>query len=86
MEYFGLPDNLIDKIYEIKKDKSEISTLISYFPLSVDEKNKILTIFGEKFSHGEFHSIFSDVISDDEWQKTKNQIKKRFQDELFEID
>jgi len=34
----------------------------------------------------EFHSIFSDNVTDDEWNKTKNQIKKRFQNELFDID
>jgi len=33
-----------------------------------------------------FHSIFADTVTDDEWNKTKNQIKKRFQNELFDID
>jgi len=33
-----------------------------------------------------FHSIFTDVISDDEWNKTSEQIKKKFKDELFDID
>jgi len=33
-----------------------------------------------------FHSIFTDTVTDDEWNKTKNQIKKRFQNELFDID
>jgi hypothetical protein len=34
----------------------------------------------------EFYSIFIDTVTDDEWNKTKNQIKKRFQNELFDID
>jgi hypothetical protein len=34
----------------------------------------------------EFHSIFTDSITDDQWDKTKVQIKKRFQNELFDID
>ena len=34
----------------------------------------------------EFHSIFTDNVTDDEWNKTKVQIKKRFQTELFDID
>lgn len=33
-----------------------------------------------------FHSIFSDHISEQEWNKSKTQIIKRFQDELFDID
>ena len=86
MDDYGLPNDLIDKIYEIKKDTNGISKLISYFPLSDDEKNKILIILGDKFSRGTFYSIFSDVVSDEDWIKTKHQIKKRFQDELFEID
>jgi hypothetical protein len=34
----------------------------------------------------EFHSIFTDNVTDDQWNKTKDQIKKRFQNELFDID
>ena len=33
-----------------------------------------------------FNSIFSDTVNDEEWNKTKEQIKKRFQNELFDID
>lgn len=33
-----------------------------------------------------FYSIFSDHISEQEWNKTKALIIKRFQDELFNID
>ena len=34
----------------------------------------------------EFYSIFTDSVTDVEWNKTKDQIKKRFQTELFDID
>ena len=33
-----------------------------------------------------FDSIFTDTITDKEWNKTKDQIKKKFKDELFDID
>ena len=33
-----------------------------------------------------FHSIFTDIVSEEEWNRTKDQIKKRFNDELFDID
>jgi hypothetical protein len=32
-----------------------------------------------------FHSIFTDTVTDDDWNETKNQIKQRFQNELFDI-
>jgi hypothetical protein len=35
--------------------------------------------------HG-FNSIFTDTVSDEELHRTKEQIKKRFSDELFDID
>lgn len=38
-----------------------------------------------KFFNG-FHSISSDHISEQEWNKSKAQIIKHFQDELFDID
>ena len=33
-----------------------------------------------------FNSIFSDTVTDEEWNKTKDQIKQKFQSELFDID
>ena len=33
-----------------------------------------------------FASIFTDKITAEEWEKTKEQIKKKFNDELFDID
>ena len=29
--------------------------------------------------------MFTDTVTDDDWNKTKNQIKQRFQNELFDI-
>lgn len=85
MENYGLPEHIFDKIYEIKNEKGKVSKIITYFPLSVDMKNQIQQIFGNNFS-GSFGSIFSDVISEEEWIKSKSQIKRRFQEELFDID
>ena len=34
----------------------------------------------------DFHSIFTDVVSDEEWNRTKDQIKQKFKNELFDID
>jgi hypothetical protein len=81
-----IPNVLKDKIFEIKSypDQS-ISKIISYFPLSEFERQSLASIM-DKPAFSEFHSIFTDIITDDEWNKTKNQIKKRFQNELFDID
>ena len=87
MNIFDLPEHLSDKIYEIKTDKiNTISKLVSYFPLSDNEKKEIQNLLDDKLSFESFSSIFSDIISDEEWEKSKMQIKKRFQDELFDID
>ena len=86
MKKLDIPSEIEDKIFEIKRnsDKS-ISKIISYFPLSELERKTIVFLLNlANFS--EFHSIFSDMVTDDEWNKTKNQIKKRFQNELFDID
>ena len=86
MKTLEIPYDIKDKIFEIKlnSDKS-IFKIISYFPLSeLDRKTIVSLLNHDNFS--EFHSIFTDIISDDEWNKTKNQIKKRFQNELFDID
>ena len=39
-----------------------------------------------KDSFSGFSSIFTDRINEEEWNKTKEQIKRKFRDELFEID
>ncbi|QUC65567.1 hypothetical protein NsoK4_04865 [Nitrosopumilus sp. K4] len=85
MDDFVLPKRLTDKIFEIKRNDGYVS-IISYFPLSDTEKNQLKKLFGKKLVCDGFRSIFSDSVSDEEWKKSKSQIKKRFQDELFEID
>jgi len=86
MVFFNLPCYLEDKIFELKFDSDNaISRIISYFPLSESEKQEIASILGKDLSDG-FHSIFSDSISEEEWSRTKEQIKKKFRDDLFDID
>jgi len=81
----NLPVNLQDKIYQIKvNSQNDFSKIVSYFPLPADEKQLIITLMGKSFDG--FHSIFSDHVSEQEWNKSKAQIIKRFQDELFDID
>ena len=86
MKILDIPSEIEDKIFEIKlnSDKS-ISKIISYFPLSELERKTIVSLLNLITFSG-FHSIFTDTVTDDEWNKTKNQIKKRFQNELFDID
>ena len=86
MKVFNIPSEIEDKIFEIKyhSDKS-ILKIISYFPLSELERKTMVSLLNLG-TFSEFHSIFADTVTDDEWNKTKNQIKKRFQNELFDID
>ena len=85
MDKINFPNYLEDKIFEIRYDSNLISKIISYFPFSESEKKEIQLALNVNVFDG-FHSIFTDVISDDEWNKTKEQIKKKFKDELFDID
>ena len=81
-----LPLHLKDKIFEIKYNSDEtISKIISYFPFNELEKQEIVSILNNDFFDG-FHSIFTDTKSDEDWNKTKDKIKKKFRDELFDID
>jgi hypothetical protein len=82
---FNIPDDIEDKIFEIKfhSDKS-IFKIISYFPLSEIERQIIISV-SDQPDFSAFHSIFTDAVTDDDWNKTKNQIKQRFQNELFDI-
>lgn len=86
MEISDIPLNLTDKIFQIKFNSDHsIEKIISYFPLTPKERSMLNSISGQdNFSN--FHSIFSDTVTDDDWDKTKEQIKKRFQNELFDID
>ena len=86
MKVFNIPSEIEDKIFEIKYHSDEsILKIISYFPLSKLERKTIVSL-SNQVNFSEFHSIFTDTITDNEWNKTKNQIKKRFQNELFDID
>jgi len=86
MVKLSLPSHLEDKIFEIKFNSGDnISKIISYFPLVESEIQEILSFLDTKPSDG-FHSIFIDKITVEEWENTKEQIKKKFKDELFDID
>jgi hypothetical protein len=82
MSHLDLSVNLKEKIYDIKESQNNFLKIVSYFPLSEDEKQTIL----KNSESVEFRSIFSDHVSEEEWNKIKHQIIKRFQNELFDID
>ena len=82
VNHLDLSVNLREKIYDIKESQNNFLKIVSYFPLSDDEKQSIL----KNLKSVEFRSIFSDHVSEEEWNKTKHQIIKRFQNELFDID
>ena len=87
MKNLNLPANLKDKIYQIKvNSQNDFSKIVSYFPLSVDEQQLLVTLMNNPKSFDGFYSIFSDNISEQEWNKSKAQIIKRFRDELFDMD
>jgi hypothetical protein len=85
MDQTIFPVHLKDKIFEIRYGSDLVSNIISYFPFSQSEKQEICNILNMNVFDG-FHTIFTDSVSNDEWNKTKDQIKKRFKDELFDID
>ncbi|MDC0217443.1 hypothetical protein OAJ86_00280 [Nitrosopumilus sp.] len=86
MEISDIPLELTDKIFQIKfNPEKSIEKITSYFPLSEQERLMINSISGQD-TFSNFNSIFSDTVTDEEWNKTKEQIKKRFQNELFDID
>ena len=80
------PDYLQDKIFEIRYESDDsISKIITYFPFSESEKNQIILKLNDP-SFDKFHPIFTDFVTDDKWNRTKDQIKKKFKGELFDID
>ena len=86
MEISDIPLELTDKIFQIKFNPDQtIEKITSFFPLSEQERLLINSISGQN-AFSIFNSIFSDTVTDEEWNKTKEQIKKRFQSELFDID
>jgi len=86
MTKLTLPSHLADKIFEIRLESDEtVSKIVSYFPLPESEKQEILSILNRESFSG-FYSIFTDTVTEEEWNKTKEQIKKKFKDELFDVD
>ncbi len=85
MSQLNLPLHLQDKIFEIRYEFDLVSKIVSYFPFSESEKQEIVSILGNDVFDG-FRSIFTDSVTEDEWNRTKDQIKKKFKDELFDID
>ena len=86
MEISDIPVELTDKIFQIKFNPNQsIEKITSYFPLTEQERLMINSISNQD-TFSNFNSIFSDTVADEEWDKTKEQIKKRFQSELFDID
>ena len=86
MKVSDVPLELTDKIFQIKFNSDQsVEKITSYFPLSENERLMINSISGQD-TFSNFNSIFSDTVTDEEWNKTKEQIKKRFQNELFNID
>ena len=81
-----LSSSLQDKLFEIRAESDGIpSKIVSYFPLSEHERREIVSAFEHNDSI-EFRSIFSDTITDEQWSMTKDQIKQKFNAELFDID
>ena len=87
MKKLAISSEIKEKIYDLKLDKNQPPFLVTtYFPLDYEEKRKILTAIEDSHkNHVKFKSIFTDNISKEEWEKSKKQIKKKFQDELFDI-
>lgn len=87
MKKISISADLEEKIYDLKINGNEIlSKITTYFPLNIKEKQEILKALNSKEKSVVFKSIFSDKVSEEEWNKTKEQIKKKFQDELLDID
>ena len=83
---YDFPFELEEKIFEIKSDlNNSVLKITSYFPLTELEKNNMISSINQ-LDFVNFNSIFTDIITIDEWNRTKSQIKKRFQDEIFHID
>ena len=86
MKKLEISSGLQEKIYDLQSTNAEILKITTYFPLSHKEKLEVLESAEKINSIVDFKSIFSDMISETEWIKTKERIKKKFQDELMNID
>ena len=80
MEISDIPLNLTDKIFQIKFNSDHsIEKIISYFPLSDQERSMLNSISGQDdFSN--FHSIFSDTVTDSVHQEVQSCWLGEFQD------
>ena len=86
MKISDIPLEITDKIFQIKfNSEQSIEKITSYFPLT-EYECKMINSVSKQDNFSNFNSIFSDTVTDEEWNKTKEQIKKRFQNELFDID
>jgi len=86
MKFLNFPSHVQDKIFEVQyQSDGLVAKIVSYFPFSENEKQEITSLLNDDLFDG-FHSIFTDFVTDEEWGKTKDQIKKKFKDELFDID
>ena len=83
MKKLTIPSDLQEKIYDFKDFGKKVE-ITSYFPLSETEKQIILDNIESQTIR--FSSIFSDTLLESEWIDSKEQIKKKFQDELFDIE
>ena len=70
MDQTIFPVHLKDKIFEIRYDSDLVSNIISYFPFSESEKQEICNVLNMDTFDG-FHTIFTDSVSNDEWNKTE---------------
>ncbi|MFZ8922895.1 MAG: hypothetical protein ACO2Y5_08165 [Nitrosopumilaceae archaeon] len=86
MKKLDISPSLEEKIYDSKYEKNSLSLITTYFPLEETEKQEILKATDKEKGAINFKSIFSDNVSEDEWNKTKEQIKKKFREELVDID
>ncbi len=86
MKKLDISPSLEEKIYDSKYKKNSLSLITTYFPLEETEKQEILKATDKEKGAINFKSIFSDNVSEDEWNKTKEQIKKKFREELVDID
>ena len=70
MKVSDVPLELTDKIFQIKFNSDQsVEKITSYFPLSEHERLMINSISGQD-SFSNFKSIFSDTVSDEEWNKS----------------
>ena len=87
MKKLEVSSKLEEKIYDTKfTTDGKKGKIVSYFPLTSIEKQEICGALRESNTDVEFKSIFSDIISNTDWNSTKEQIKKKFHDELIDID